>query len=201
MGLLPRLHREHARKKAKRPFRRTAHAVVSAIALKYGLKEDFLAKLGAPAEVPAGNSFIHGPFKKKKDLAALPFFLADAKNYLFVKKILQAADCPYITHARSPDEILLARPLFAANSGIRPELLEAHHFETLFLAEIAKSRVAALSRVIDSLAAQHSSKAGINPSDRTALGIRLLDTLRGRIQMLNEYISFIETPNESEEGR
>jgi hypothetical protein len=203
MGLVHQIKREHARRKAKRLYRRTAHAAVGAIADRYGLPEDFVEKPHVPP-VPAGSSFISGPFKEKKSLDAVPFFLADQKQHMVTKRIAEAADNPYLAFAHSPEEIILSKFLLEMNPGIGPDLLDRRHFETLILAELAKRRINELCAAFEDLSTAAATvktrgKSSGKKAPRQPESVRSgLDVLRRRIRALSEFIDSVENPNGSE---
>lgn len=199
MSLLQNIRIDHTRRKDKRPYRRSPYAVVSAIVAKFGLNDDFVQGLAIPPEVPGGNAFVHGPFRRKKRLAGPLFSLAERRQYDTARKILEVVNNPYLSFACSPDELSWAGPLFAANPRVRTELLETHHFETLYLAEIAKARIASFSNRLQELS--ESRRAGGKPrrrAKRFGPEASEIDNLRGQIKMLNDYILFVQNPNASE---
>lgn len=185
------MKREHTRKKAKRPFRRTVYAVVVSIIAEYGLTEDFLKELQSIPPFPKGNSFLNGPLRSKRELKTVPFPLSDPAQFYLARKILERTENPYVGFACSPDEIVLSAPLFRANPGIRPDLLKKRHFESLLLAEIAKAKVAALHRVIDYRTAQGRLLAENADSVHSTV-----EQLQVQIAALKEFILFVENINE-----
>lgn len=200
MELLQKIKRQQIRRKEKRPYRHSAFAVVSTIVHKYELRDEFLLKLAAEP-VPPGNGFIYGPLKSKKKLDLLPFVLSDKTNYNLTRKILDSANNRYLPYARSPDEIVISQRLFVLNPFITPVLLQSRHFETLYLVEIARKRIHALSAQMEQVTrAERNSKAARSgsasePEHGSA------ETTRLQIKALNEFIFFVENPDGMENER
>jgi hypothetical protein len=199
MDLLQELKREHSLRNTKRPHWRSAYTIVNLIVKRHGLTEDFVAKLtgNATPNISDGNGFTHGPLKRKKRLEALPFSLSTRKDYLLTKRIIQTTDNPYLRFAHSPDEIILSAPLFRMNPTLPTKLLERQHFETLFLSEQAKARIAAYVKIIEDLmpASEGSRNAEIDQPEPYKSKIA---TMKMRIRALEEFIQFIENTNRSE---
>jgi hypothetical protein len=172
---------------------------VNLIVRRYGLTEDIVTKLtgNAAPNIADGNGFIHGPPKRKKRLEALPFSLSAPRDYFLTKRIIETANNPYLGFAHSPDEIILSGPLFHMNPNIRPELLERQHFETLFPAEQARSRIVSFMKAIEDLMPRNED------SKKTEARLpqpykSIIDTMRMRIRSLEEFLQFIENVNGSE---
>ncbi len=215
MELINLIRRDQSRRKIKRPLRITSYLAVSAIANRYGLSEKFLEKLDNVPQAPTGLGFVGGPIKEKQRLEAVPFPLSDSGQYRIARQIAKAAENPYLAYAKSPDEILLSKYLYAINPWIQAELLRSRHFEALILSESAKSRLKAISAFFEQLqpAENLPTKASLKKrlSGKTkegpAKGNRTIapegpaiDALNSRMKALREFIDFVEDTNGSKGG-
>ncbi len=134
---------KQARAKAKEPFVRSPFTVVSALVRLYNLDPGFLANHRNLAIQETEWVFSHAP--QAKDTCALPLFsLASAAEYRLIQDILAALGNPYLSYARSPEELLLSRALYRLNPGLEPALLARVHFRTLLAREIARRELLGL---------------------------------------------------------
>jgi hypothetical protein len=60
------------------------------------------------------------------------FFLATSAEYRVIHQIIEELDNPYLAYARSPEEILLSRPLWQRRPGLDPETLASRHLAALW---------------------------------------------------------------------
>jgi hypothetical protein len=139
------LHRQlkQARARPKRPLSRTAFTVVSALVREYELDESFLAELREISQPGAAGLRSFEP-RAKEPFEPPPFSLVPERQYRLAQDMVAAADNPYLVFARSPEELLLAAPLFRFNPGLEPAILARTDFRTLLAREIVLAEIAGL---------------------------------------------------------
>jgi hypothetical protein len=134
MALIRHIKTERGQKKRKSPFRRQTFALISALVKDYGLGEEFLSRLANFTDDLLKESLEYG---RPKNQLALPLFcLGTEEQYQVTRTIMTKVNNPYLPFARSPEEILLCRPLYELNSAIEPDILARYHFATLLRSEL-----------------------------------------------------------------
>lgn len=103
----------------------------------YALGESFLRRLDHFPDHLQGWKFDHG--RVKEPFEPPLFSLLNEEEYRVTIAILNKVNNPYLHFVTSPEEILLAGPLFRLNPSLDPERLARSHFETLLRDELAKS--------------------------------------------------------------
>jgi hypothetical protein len=137
VDLPDRLRRERLRNPAKQPFQPSLFVRILALVQAYGLREDFLDKLAKFNENFTLEKLQPQTVMVKQKLPLPLFALAPPEIYRLTLAIIETVKNPYLRFAHSPDEILWCRPLFQRNPDIAPELLAAHHFQTLLLGDLS----------------------------------------------------------------
>jgi hypothetical protein len=135
--LQSRLRRERLNRKAKQPFQRSLFVRIHVLVQAYGLGEDFLNKIDEFTENFTLEKLKANAVMVKEKLQLPLFDLAPPERYRLTMAIIEKVKNPYLHFAHSPDEILLCDPLFKHNPDLEPELLAAHHFQTLLLGDPA----------------------------------------------------------------
>ena len=189
MDLLQHIKRDRARQKRKPPYRRRVFNTVQGLVTAYGLGEDFLQLLDNPKNsLPYKNTEFSRV--KAKDPFEFPLFsLSTKEEYALAVAIENKVDNRYLQFAHTPEELLLAVPLYEANPLLRSEDLAHYHFETLLLYERAKIDLKGLTEQLSST--ESKSDPGGHRQEPTNERSRV-DSLRQRIEELKAFISEVE---------
>ena len=127
---------------------------------------------------------------KAKDPFEFPLFsLSTKEEYSLAVAIRNKVDNRYLQFAHTPEEILLAAPLYEANPLLRSEDLARYHFETLLLYERAKMDLKGLTQQLSST--ERTSDLGGRRQESTNERSRV-DSLRQRIDELQAFIAEVE---------
>jgi hypothetical protein len=130
-----RRHLKHTRAKPRRPFTRTAFTVVNSLIWAYKLDASFLNEV---VNFSIWKNWLASFELKAKDPVELPLFsLASEQDYRLTQAILAVVANPYLSQARSPEEMLLSGPLFCLNPELSAEVLARVHFRVLLARETA----------------------------------------------------------------
>ena len=189
MDLLDNIRNCRARQKRKRPYKPTGFSRVSALVKKYGLGEDFLQLLDSPENWRPYKNMETSQVKLKDPFDFPLFSLSTKEEYALAEAIANKVDTPYLQFAHTPEEILLAAPLYEANPLLGPEDLQRYHFSTLLLYERAKMDLTHVNEHLTIM--QTSSTPGDSGkiSDKERLR---LDSLQQRKQELRAFIAKVE---------
>jgi hypothetical protein len=151
MDLLQNIKSDRIRQRKKRPYKREVFNTISRIVKGYGLSEDFLELLGKTEDYPSRKSMEFTAIKAKKKFEFAPFCLVSKEEYRLAMTIANQINNPYLQFARSPEEMLLSAPLYAANPSLGLDDLRCHDFETLLLCQWAKEELASLEKRVKQL--------------------------------------------------
>ena len=139
MDLLKNIKQKRARQKQKKPIKGDVFNQISGLVRRFGLEESFLDALDAAEDYLPGRNLKSARIRVKEPVERPLFSLVTEAEYFLTVSIIQKADSPYLRFAHSPEEILLARPLYRLNPSLAAEKLTGYHFETLLLHERAKA--------------------------------------------------------------
>jgi hypothetical protein len=146
MDLLQNIKSDRIRQRKKQPYKREVFNTISGIVKGYGLSEDFLELLGKTEDYPSRKSMEFTAVKAKKKFEFAPFCLVSKEEYRLAMTIAGQINNPYLQFARSPEEMLLSAPLYAANPSLGLDDLLRYDFETLLLCQRAKEELAGLEK-------------------------------------------------------
>ena len=189
MDLLQDIRSDRARQKRKQPYIRSLFNTVCSLVKAYGLREDFLRSLdNLDNWLPEKNMTVTR--LKAKDAVEFSLFsLASREEYDVAVAIMSKIDNPYLQFAHTPEEILLAGPLYEANPLLKSEDLVRCHFETLLLYERGKIDLKDLTQQLTSAARKSGPEGqGQRPKKKRSR----LDSLQQRIQELGAFIAAVE---------
>jgi hypothetical protein len=151
MDLLQNIRCDRARQKRKQPYKRGVFNTVSCIVKGYGLGENFLKMLHKTEDYGVRKSMEFVEVKAKKKFEFPPFCLVSKEEYRLAMTIAGQLNNPYLQFARSPEEMLLSAPLYAANPSLGSDDLLRYDFETLLLCQRAKEELADLEKRVKQL--------------------------------------------------
>jgi hypothetical protein len=117
------------------------------------------------------------------------FSLASREEYDLSVAIISKINNPYLQFAHTPEETLLAGPLYNANPLLKSKDLVRYHFETLLLYERAKIDLKDLTEQLTNAARKAEAKGR---SQRQNQAQPRMDTLQKRIEELGAFISAVE---------
>jgi len=138
MDLRKEIKQRRKKQQEKRLILRDAYSQVSCIVQLYGLDQDFMDLLDHPDSsfVTQDRETVGARLKAPMDCP--PFNLGTEEEYALTTSIIRTVGNPYLRYATSPDEILLARPLYRLNAAIPAERLMRFHFGTLLHYELTR---------------------------------------------------------------
>jgi len=160
MDLLRQIRTGRAEKRRKPQFRPTLYTRVSGLVRRYGLDESFLRALEAPAGLPREDELSAIRLKRKEPYEPPLFSLSTEEEYRVTLAILTMVKNRFLQYATSPDEILVCGSLFRQNPSLHRETLVRHHFQTLLLAESARSHIDYLAERIRAILERGYADAG-----------------------------------------
>ncbi len=134
MGLKEALGQERQRRQGRRPWRPGLFARISAIVSHYRLNEAFLARL-AQMQHREPEAAAGWPVAEKPPLPPVIFGLTGEEQFGLGQRIMELVDPAYLEFATTPEDILLAGPLYRRNPHLTPEQLAATPFQLLWRAE------------------------------------------------------------------
>ena len=135
MNLLQHIRSEKTQQKKKRPFERNVFNKISGLVRWYELDDGILKRLDKAVDYLPKKKSVSGRLRPKIPFEFPLFSLATKEEYSLAEAIIQKIDNPYLQFAKSPEEILLCRPLYDLNPALSQEQLTQYPFETLFLHE------------------------------------------------------------------
>jgi hypothetical protein len=132
MDLKNSLRRDRARGRVKEPLPPSLFSHLGGLVRRHGLGETFCRLMG-PMTAQGAETLARACRAEPKPAYEAPlFFLAAPEEYRVIHQILSELDNPYLAYARSPEEILLSRPLWQRRPGLDPEALSSRHLAALW---------------------------------------------------------------------
>jgi len=132
MDLKDSLRQDRARGKKKEPFSPSLFSHIGGLVRRHHLGGAFYRLIG-PMTAKGIETLIRAYRAEAKPPYEAPlFFLATPEEYQLIHQVLTALDTPYLAWAQSPEEILLALPLWQRRPGLDPEALAGRHFAALW---------------------------------------------------------------------
>jgi hypothetical protein len=132
MDLKESLRRDRDRGQAKSPLAPDLFSQVGGLVRRHRLGEAFCRLMATMSQARAeALARACGSHAKPLYEASL-FFLATPEEYQVIDQILSELANPYLAWARSPEEILLSRPLWRRRPGLDPETLNCRHLAALW---------------------------------------------------------------------
>src|SRR3974390_669323 len=123
MDLKDSLRQDRARGKKKEPLHPSLFSHIGGLVRRHSLGEAFCRLIG-PMTAKGVETLARAYRAEAKPLYEAPlFFLATPEKYQLIHQILTALNNPYLAWARSPEEILLALPLWQRRPGLDQEAL------------------------------------------------------------------------------
>ena len=187
MDLLQDIRSDRARQKRRQPYTRNVFNTVCSLVKGYGLGEDFLRLLDNPDNCLTEKNMAVTRIKAKDAFEFSLFSLASREEYDLAAAIISKINNPYLRFAHTPEEILLAGPLYEANPLLQSRDLVRFHFETLLLYQLAKIDLTDLTEQLAS-AERKSDTEGRRSSEAQSR----LDSLQERIEELGDFIAAVE---------
>lgn len=176
------VRRARAQRKAKLPFRRALYERISGLVKQYALGESFVRKLDDVSAHLPKESLKLDALRPKEPFEPPLFSLLTEEEYRVTMEIIRKVESPYLHFVTSPDEILLCKPLFRLNPSLGPDLVARHHFETLFLAEVATREMQDVTEQVGKL----RGRTDLGEHDRSQLA-----SLEGRIRELRRFVASV----------
>jgi hypothetical protein len=124
--------RDRVRGKAKAPLPLPLFSHLGGLVRRHNLGETFCRLLGTMTAQGAETLARACRAEAKPAYEAPLFFLATPAEYRVIHQIIEELDNPYLACARSPEEILLSRPLWQRRPGLDPEALASRHLAALW---------------------------------------------------------------------
>jgi hypothetical protein len=131
MDLKESLRRQRAQGREKEPFSPSLFTRVGGVVRQHRLGEDFcrfLRELNPASTINLVRTF---QASSKAHYEPSLFFLATPEEYQVIQEIHSGGANPYLAWANSPEEILLAGPLYIKHPGLTVEELTSRHFAAL----------------------------------------------------------------------
>lgn len=172
MNLLEQIKDQKLKEKSKRPFNRSLFTIVSTIVQKHRLDHTFLGRLKDLEEGLMAPPFDPARLRAKEPLEPPLFSLCPLEPYRLTRAIIERVNNPYLKFARSPEEIRLSFVLHQRRPDLPPEMLRRHHFENLFLLELAREALRELP--------QYFGRGGLD------------DAVQKKLDQLRQFISQVE---------
>ncbi len=191
MDLRKNIKGDRARQRIKRHREDKVFNTVCTIVKNYGLKEDFLTVIDNlnldpdPGRHPLGGLEI----RAKQPIEIPPYCMVPVEEYGLVLEIINRLDNPYLSFARSPEEMVLSVRLHKSDPSLDARHLLRHDFRTLLLGLNAVNELAVLEGRADS---EGGSEGGGSGTERD--GGKEPDPVsrRERIKQLRAFLAKVE---------
>jgi hypothetical protein len=128
----------------KRHREDTVFNTVCVMTKRYGLGEDFLKMIDSLDHDPGRHPVRSLEVRAKQPIEIPPYCMVSAEEYGLVQEIIRRLDNPYLSFARSPEEMVLSARLHDSDPSLDARHLMRHDFRTLLLGLDARKELAAL---------------------------------------------------------
>ena len=132
MDLKASLRQDRVRGREKQPLSPSPFSHIGGLVRRHRLGENFSRLIGSITTGGAEALARACRVEAKPQYEAPLFFLATPEEYQVIHQILAVLGNPYLAYARSPEEILLSRPLWQRRPGLDLEELDSRHLAALW---------------------------------------------------------------------
>ncbi len=133
---------------------------VCSIVKNYGLKEDFLTMIDNLDHDPGRHPLGELEIRAKQSIEIPPYCMVSVEEYGLVLEIINRLDNPYLSFARSSEEMVFSVRLYKSDPSLDARRLVRHDFRTLLLARNAVNELAVLEGRADSEGGSEGGGAG-----------------------------------------
>ncbi len=144
MDLREKIRGDRARQRMKRHRQDRVFNTVCVITKNYGLGEEFLKMIESLDRDPGRHPVRALEVRAKQPIEIPPYCMVSAEEYGLVQEIIRRLDNPYLSFARSPEEMVLSARLHNSDPSLDARHLLRHDFRTLLLGLNARKELAAL---------------------------------------------------------
>lgn len=149
--LLERIRKDRGQRKVKQTLKSTRFARIGWIVREYALGMEILTEADRFIGTSLRQKLAIPRVRMKKRFAPPPFVVLTKEEYAIATSIMKKIDNPYLDFVSSPEEVVLAGPLYRRNPSLSIARLHQYHFETLLLYELAREEVRGLMDHVASL--------------------------------------------------